>query len=1111
MKHKLIAALLAGVLTCNFISMEQSQIIHADEGETDLHCTYYTGTNIGRQNYNINHFFNAADTNASSLVPLADGRWMRVQGEVSALNGAVLAEYYNADFQLLERKIVPKQLPKYGGFHAASDGCYYLVTGQDNISESTSQPVFDIAKYTADWELVGHDQLCGANTAKAFEAGCVRCADNGKYLVVHSSHEMFNGSTSQGHQSSFLIEFDMETAKVSDHSCNFRGAGRGCVSHSFNQFVLMNGTKLVTLDHGDAYPRYVVLNEYISDFTTGTFKVNYSNEFTKAVDMFDYYPKKTEENYTGVTVGGFEQSSTHYLTVLNTVDQSKWEEYAAESIWYDNDLYMHTHNIVVSSVPKDNFDNDHVQKFEITNFAEGEPTTHTPHLTPIDGDRFLLLWQQSKTVNYVFLDNTGAPISEIYTMDGEMSDCKPVMVGSQVYWYTWKNQDVTLYSIDVSDPEQTNTVVSNTAHDYHLDEEPDENGILHDTCSKCGDVLDHTIPTSMNVVPYYLKYSSGMLGFWYSFTPSYKTLDAGDQISLYVKAMEPMNPDSPDSRCVTEIIDGEDVVHLTNSSFRGNPVYEIDNFGNEKKTFTLKIYPYYNPGLAQTFTMTVGHHYEISEVVEPPEDHKGLVIWKCTGCGHTKDTWYEPFAANNDMIPEVTLSQDTFVYNGESQIPEYTFTLKDPQTGEKREMKKGSDFEAVAIHNTEAGTAYLVISPLQNSQSSLFKGILTVPYTIRPRTQEDVIPCPDGHTLEITDFTLPVYTTKGTVTWTCSKCGYETQTEFEPFEAPGSFRGEVVFSQDTFEYDHSAHKPQFNFYLTNDVTGDRSRLLPETDYNYYYTNNVHAGTANLVIIPQTHTPENAKFKGVFVAEFTIEPQDLTGGRLTFLPSTFDPDDPETDMYSYVRPQFVVRDKQGYVLEENDYYPKGMHVWDEDYLRRTGISFSLSAKSPDYTRGIGGVYEIPLVDISAYDAVFADADLRSSANIAYTGEAVEPPVKVTTSKGRVLEQDVDYRLFYQNNTELGTATVIIEGIGYYEGTIALHFDIVPEIHSAPPSHVNGDLDGDGELSTEDARSLADILTGKTEISEETWKAADFNNDGTVNAVDLTLLKQLLLTQ
>ncbi|MEE3404766.1 MAG: hypothetical protein VZR73_11855, partial [Acutalibacteraceae bacterium] len=387
MKHKLIAALLAGVLTCNFISMEQSQIIHADDGETDLHCTYYTGTNIGRQNYDYIFGFNTAKTNASSLVPLSDGGWMRVQGEVSALDGALLAEYYNADFQLLERKIVPKQLPKYGGFYAASDGCYYLITGQDNIEESKTLPVLDIAKYTADWELVGHDQLCGANTAKPFDGGCVRCADNGNYLVVHSSHEMFNGSTSQGHQSSFLIESDMETATVSDNTCHYGGAGRGCVSHSFNQFVLMNGTHLVTLDHGDAYPRYVVLNEYSSDFTTGSFHVNYSSDCT-AVDMFDYFPKDTHANFTGVTVGGFEQSSTHYLTALNTIDQSKWEEYSKESQIAETNLYKHTHNVVVSSVPKDNLDNEHVQKFEITNLAEGEPTTHTPYLTPIDGDRF---------------------------------------------------------------------------------------------------------------------------------------------------------------------------------------------------------------------------------------------------------------------------------------------------------------------------------------------------------------------------------------------------------------------------------------------------------------------------------------------------------------------------------------------------------------------------------------------------------------------------------------------------------------------------------------------------------------------------------------------------
>ena len=102
------------------------------------------------------------------------------------------------------------------------------------------------------------------------------------------------------------------------------------------------------------------------------------------------------------------------------------------------------------------------------------------------------------------------------------------------------------------------------------------------------------------------------------------------------------------------------------------------------------------------------------------------------------------------------------------------------------------------------------------------------------------------------------------------------------------------------------------------------------------------------------------------------------------------------------------------------------------------------------------------------------------SIAPSGYERNPLVRVSTSKGRVLEPDVDYIVTYADTVDIGTATVTIEGIGYYEGTITLHFDIVSEIHSAPPFAVTGDLDG--ELSTDDARSLADILTGKTEISE-----------------------------
>ena len=51
-------------------------------------------------------------------------------------------------------------------------------------------------------------------------------------------------------------------------------------------------------------------------------------------------------------------------------------------------------------------------------------------------------------------------------------------------------------------------------------------------------------------------------------------------------------------------------------TFDGAPVYEINEFGNETKNFTLKIYPFYNPELAKTFTFTVGHRYETAEIAE---------------------------------------------------------------------------------------------------------------------------------------------------------------------------------------------------------------------------------------------------------------------------------------------------------------------------------------------------------------------------------------------------------------------------------------------------------------------------------------------------------------
>lgn len=59
--------------------------------------------------------------------------------------------------------------------------------------------------------------------------------------------------------------------------------------------------------------------------------------------------------------------------------------------------------------------------------------------------------------------------------------------------------------------------------------------------------------------------------------------------------------------------------------------------------------------------------------------------------------------------------------------------------------------------------------------------------------------------------------------------------------------------------------------------------------------------------------------------------------------------------------------------------------------------------------------------------------------AYTGEKIEPNVVVTVA-GQDLTVGQDYEVTYKNNTDIGTATAIIKGIGKYRGEVSVNFAI-----------------------------------------------------------------------
>ncbi|MCD8012976.1 MAG: hypothetical protein LUG99_07355 [Lachnospiraceae bacterium] len=64
---------------------------------------------------------------------------------------------------------------------------------------------------------------------------------------------------------------------------------------------------------------------------------------------------------------------------------------------------------------------------------------------------------------------------------------------------------------------------------------------------------------------------------------------------------------------------------------------------------------------------------------------------------------------------------------------------------------------------------------------------------------------------------------------------------------------------------------------------------------------------------------------------------------------------------------------------------------------------------------------------------------------YTGTAISPTLTVTCDNGAsILVQGTDYDVSYSQNTEVGTASVTITGMGTYTGSMVKTFSIVPQV-------------------------------------------------------------------
>ncbi len=387
----------------------------------------FVSNNSGEQNYST-----YGKTVKSYLVENADGTLTRIESAY----GEVCVEKYNSDFELIESGRIPMELPIFGGFYEGETD-YFLAFGQRNDREEDSQEVVRIVRYSKDWLRKGQSSLYGANTYIPFDAGSLRMTQYGDMLYVHTCHEMYKSSDGYHHQANMIFGVYLPQMNISDQYTEVMNVGYGYVSHSFNQFVLTDGNRLLTLNHGDAYPRSAVIVQYN--------KPAGEMEFTgqcQSTSVLAFYGN-SGYNATGASLGAFELSSAAYLTAGNSILQDGSVSFGGQR------------NIFLGVTPRGEIGTASSTVRWITNYDNGVGiTVSTPHLVKIDENRFLLLWTENQSLRYVFVDANGVKTSKIYEANLPLSDCKPIVYNGAVCWYVTQNSKPLFCSIPLEQPEK---------------------------------------------------------------------------------------------------------------------------------------------------------------------------------------------------------------------------------------------------------------------------------------------------------------------------------------------------------------------------------------------------------------------------------------------------------------------------------------------------------------------------------------------------------------------------------------------------------------------------------------------------------------------------------
>ena len=223
-----------------------------------------------------------------------------------------------------------------------------------------------------------------------------------------------------------------------------------------------------------------------------------------------------------------------------------------------------------------------------------------------------------------------------------------------------------------------------------------------------------------------------------------------------------------------------------------------------------------------------------------------------------------------------------------------------------------------------------------------------------------------------------------------------------------SFSVPVVGSQ---VYTGKAVTPDFNLF-----SGDKL-LIKGVDYTVTYENNINVGYGRIII------KGIGNYSGTIVVIFRIVSTQIS---LATVPSFSD--------IAYSGNEFTPDFNANPITYGGKKLVEGVDFKVEIYNNRNAGTVKIVIIGIGNFTGTIVIYvNINAVDISGVTVSRID-------DVEYNGAAQTPLFKVTKN-GKTLVKGVDYTVEYRNNIFVGTATVVIKGIGNYKGEKSFTFRIV----------------------------------------------------------------------